>query len=85
MTISVNESENVISIYYVKDETQTHKLSYTVEYYKDGDLVKEDTQTVSKDVWVNDTTLPVDVEDINVTDKYVGYKFEKTEPSPIQI
>ena len=70
LTISVNESENVISIYYVKDETQTHKLSYTVEYYKDGDLVKEDTQTVSKDVWVNDTTLPVDVEDINVTDKY---------------
>ena len=60
------EDDGVIKVYYVKDETKTHELSYTVEYYKDGELVKEDTQTVSKNVWVNDTTLPVDVEDINM-------------------
>lgn len=70
------ENGTVVNLYYVKDASQTHKLSYTVEYYKDG--VKADTEKVEKEVWINDTTLPVDVSAINVTDKYDGYVFEKT-------
>ena len=80
-TITIDVKKNEISFYYVKDESQKHELSYTVEYYKDGE--KADTETVTKSVWVNDETLPVDVEKINVTDKYVGYKFVETNPTKI--
>ena len=66
-----------------KDGSQTKKLSYTVEYYKDNEKVVGDTQTVTKDVWVNATTLTVDKGAINTTDKYAGYKFDKTEPGTI--
>ena len=37
-----------------------------------------------KDVWVNDSNeLTVNRSAINITDKYTGYKFEKTEPGTI--
>ena len=76
--------ENVIKVYYVTDETQTKDLSYTVEYYKDGVKVTEDTQTVKDTVQVlKPNTLTVDKLSINTKDKYVGYKFEKTEPTTI--
>ena len=67
---------------FVKDASQTKEISYTVEYYKDGIHVTADDVVVSKDVWVNDTTLEVD--EVNTSnDKYTGYKFEKTEPTEI--
>ena len=40
--ISSNEEENIIRVYYVKDETQTKELSYTVKYYKNGVLTDTD-------------------------------------------
>ena len=46
-------------------------------------LVEKDTQKVTKTVWINSNTLPVDVANINVTNKYVGYSFEKTNPETI--
>ena len=82
--ISSNEKENIIKVYYVADETQTKDLSYTVEYYKDGVKVTEDTQTVKDTVQVlKPDTLTVDKLGINTKDKYVGYKFEKTNPTEI--
>ena len=82
--ISSNEKENIIKVYYVADETQTKDLSYTVEYYKDGVKVTEDTQTVKDTVQVlKPNTLKVDKLSINTVNKYVGYKFEKTEPTTI--
>ena len=82
--ISSNEEENIIRVYYVKDETQTKDLSYTVEYYKNGVKVTEDTQTVKDTVQVlKPDTLTVDKSNINTKDKYVGYKFEKTNPTEI--
>ena len=82
--ISSNEEENIIRVHYVKDETQTKELSYTVEYYKDGVKVTEDTQTVKTTVQVlKPDTLTVDKSNINTKDKYVGYKFEKTNPTEI--
>ena len=68
--VEITTGENVLNFYYEKDETQKHTLNYKVEYYKDEVLA--DTDKVSKDVWVNDTTLPVDVDSINVTDKTYG-------------
>ena len=66
------------------DDSQTKNLSYTVEYYKDGVKVDADTQTETKMVQVLEpNTLTVDKSKINTTDKYYGYKLEKTEPTPI--
>ena len=83
IVISSSE-ENVIKVYYVTDENQTKQLSYTVEYYKDGKKVENDTQVVkqTKQVLESDT-LTVKKSEINVTNKYVGYKFEKTNPETI--
>ena len=84
LTITENESENIIRIYYVIDESQTKELSYIVEYYKDGVIVDSDTEVFTETVQVlEDDTLEVDVSLINVTNKYVGYKFEKTEPNSV--
>ena len=78
------ENKGVIKVYYVKDDSQTKDLSYTVEYYKDGVKVDTDTQTVTKTVQVLEpNTLTVDMSKINTTDKYYGYKLEKTDPAPI--
>lgn len=83
IVISSSE-ENVIKVYYVTDENQTKELSYTVEYYKDGKKVENDTQVVkqTKQVLESDT-LTVKKSEINVTNKYVGYKLEKTNPETI--
>ena len=72
------DNGGVIKVYYVKDESQTKKLSYTVEYYKDNQKVDGDTETVEKTVWVNDSnTLAVDKDAINISNKYQGYKFDE--------
>ena len=84
LTVTEDKTKNVINVYYVTDENQTKELSYTVEYYKDGNKVANDTQVVkqTKQVLESDT-LTVKKGEINVTDKYVGYKFEKTNPETI--
>ena len=84
LTVSEDKTKNVINVYYLTDENQTKELSYTVEYYKDGKKVENDTQVVkeTKQVLESDT-LTVKKSEINVTDKYVGYSFVKTEPSTI--
>lgn len=83
IVISSSE-ENVIKVYYILDDGQTKTLTYTVNYYKDGNLVKEDTETIyeTKQVLESDT-LTVKSEEINIKDKYVGYKFVKTNPELI--
>ena len=84
LTITEVAENNVIKVYYVTDETQTKVLSYTVEYYKDGEKQDADTQTVSKTVQVLESDeLTVNKEEINTVDKYTGYRFDKTEPSEI--
>ena len=45
LTIATDESQNVIRVYYVKDESQTKNITYTVKYFKDGTEVTEDQQT----------------------------------------
>ena len=84
LTVSEDKTKNVINVYYVIDENQTKELSYTVEYYKDGKKVENDTQVVKETKHVLESdTLTVKKGEINVTDKYVGYSFVKTEPSTI--
>ena len=84
LTISYDTTKNVINVYYVTDEKQTKELKYTVEYYKDGVLQANDTQVETKTVQVlGPDTLNVDKAKINTTDKYYGYKLEKTIPTTI--
>ena len=74
----------IIKVYYILDDGQTKTLTYTVNYYKDGNLVKDDTETIyeTKQVLESDT-LTVKSKEINIKDKYVGYKFVKTNPELI--
>ena len=71
------ETDHTEIVKYVTDETQTKELSYTVEYYQNGNVVTADTQTVTKTVQVLEAdTLTVNKAEINTTNKYVGYKFD---------
>lgn len=77
-------NENVtLYAQWAKDESATKKASYSVEYYKDGENVVGDTQTVQQDIWVGSNTLTVNKADINTKDKYAGYVFDKTDPETI--
>ena len=84
LEISANAADNVIKVYYVKDDSQKKKLQYTVEYYKDDEKVSGDTQVVKEEVWVNaPDTLTVNKAEIAPADKYTGCMFEKTDPATI--
>ena len=84
LPLTIGVENNIINVYYVTDNTQTKELSYTVEYYKDGKKVENDTQKVTEPKQVLESdTLTIQKGEINVTDKYVGYKFEKTNPETI--
>ena len=75
LKITTNSANNIIKVYYVTDDSQVKNLSYTVEYYKEGRKVEEDTQTVSQTVQLlEDDILTVKKAQINITDKYYGYK-----------
>ena len=75
--------ENGGSIYviYVKDDSQTKELTYTVQYVTDDETVLgSEDKTV--DVWVNDTTYEVTSVDSKT---FPGYKV-KTEPTlPVDV
>ena len=63
--------ENVLTIYYTKDESQTDTIDYTIQYYKDGVMVPTDTENHSSTIYVLDkiTFSP------NVN-KYEGYNYD---------
>ena len=81
LTLRRDEEYNIINVYYITDESQTKKITYKVEYYKDG--VKAETKVNTSTVQVLQNTVPVNKEEINTIDKYYGYKFEKVDPEVI--
>ena len=81
---SVVADGTVIKIYYVKDDSQKVEVKYTVEYYVDGVLQENDTKVDAKNIWIKATKeLEVNPALINTTDKYVGYKFDHSDPETI--
>ena len=73
LVISTDESKNVLSIYYDKDESQTKDIHYTIKYYKDGNIVNEDTEDYSSTIYVLDNiTFSPNV------NKYEGYNYDST-------
>ena len=84
LVIGENETENVLRVYYITDPTQKKSLHYTVEYYKDGTIVNADTQVESIEVqYLEPDTLTVDQSKINIENKYVGYRFDHSNPATI--
>ena len=80
----VVNSGDVIKIYYVTDPDQKTEVTYKVEYYKDNVLQGSDTQTERKLVQVlEEKVLEVNKDNINITDKYPGYTFDKTDPEEL--
>ena len=78
----LGERNNVIKVYYVKDEEQKHSVSYTVEYYKDGKLTNTEAP-VTDTKWIMDGAS-VDVTGVNTTNYYgAGYKFVETNPAEV--
>ena len=75
--ITENVDKNVIEVYYIKDESQTHDITYTVKHYIEGEYQEEDDFTDTQSVWVNDTEAEVTYE--LDEDKYVGYKLDSND------
>ena len=81
---SVVADGTVIKIYYVKDDSQKVEVKYIVEYYVDGVKQENDTKVDTKNIWINATKeLEVNSNYINITNKYVGYKFDHSDPETI--
>ena len=72
LTISSNSEENVVNVYYIKDE-----LGYTVHYFYDN--VEDENQMINENATFG-TTIE-SVPDKNKT----GYKHDKTEGLPLTI
>ena len=85
MTPEVKEGEEVangtvITLNYVKDESQTKELKYTVKHVIEGVEQTKDTKEYSKTVWVNeDNNLTVQKGSL-AHKTYEGYKFDSMEP-----
>ena len=83
-TFTDNSSSNSITLYYVKDETQTRTLSYTVEHYLDNALQTADTATVEEKVWVLDPATTLTVTPASVAHKsYTNAVFTHSDPAAI--
>ena len=83
-TFTDNSSSNSITLYYVKDETQTRTLSYTVEHYLDNALQTADTMTVEEKVWVLDPATTLTVTQESVAHKnYTNAVFTHSDPATI--
>ncbi len=83
-TFTDNSSSNSITLYYVKDETQTRTLSYTVEHYLDNALQTADTATVEEKVWVLDPATTLTVTPASVAHKnYTNAVFTHSDPATI--
>ena len=83
-SIIIGLGENVISIYYAEDETQTKEIKYTVEYYKGTRKVETDTVVVKETVRVlAPDTLTVDRTLFTDNNKYVGYQLDRTDPEEV--
>ena len=73
----------VIKVYYVKDEDDTKEVDYTVKFYKEGELVDEDTEIITQDVWAGGSDYAI--VDLNLIDpeKYEGYDLDHTDPETV--
>lgn len=79
--VSVNGMN--ITVGNLKDDSQTHNITYQVKYFIDDVEQTKDGQTVTKNVWINYNTIDVDKSTINTTDKYPGYRYNQAKGGAI--
>ena len=72
LIVSENVENNVIKVYYIKDQ-----FNYTVEYYYDGEIDADKTETIEATY----QDVIEEYEDKNIT----GYRLDKTENLPLTI
>ena len=65
---------------FVKDDTQTHRLGYTVEYYKNGVLAQTSPAVYGGEAWIGDATSLTVKEgaaagEVATSGKFPGYHF----------
>ena len=88
MEPSVKEGDSVddgttITLTYVKDDSQTKTLSYTVKYYKDGVEQTGDKVEETVTLWINDPTSQIAIQgEIAPAGKYTGYKLADGQTFP---
>ena len=74
------ENGTIITLYYVKDETQTQPTEYTVQHVVAGEV--RDTKTYKSTAWINDEDPKIVIEEGSLAQKsYTGYKFEGISPN----
>ncbi len=76
LTITSNPENNIIEVYYVKDE-----ISYTVEYYKDGETEPFETSQGLKALLGSQ----INAEDIDTSNMPNGYQLDRIEGTPLTI
>lgn len=63
-----------------KDESQTKSVSYTVQHVVDSQLMAQDTETFTADIWINaEEELEVQAGSLDPND-YAGYKLDSITP-----
>lgn len=77
------ETQNpyVIKVFYVKDDTVKHTVSFAINYYKDGTFF-ETVQGASATGWIGeDTSVTVDSAAIDTSNnRYAGYVLKEIDP-----
>ena len=74
LTLQEN-SNNVINVYYVKDDAQTQETKYTVQHVVAGEV--KDSQDYTSTAWINEQNPMIAIEEGSLDQKtYIGYKFD---------
>ena len=76
-------SGTVITINYIKDETQTKDLTYTSKHVVDGQEQVSDTKTYTSSIWVNEPTTTLGIVNGSLdANTYEGYTFVGIDVKP---
>lgn len=76
ITKTTSAEERTFTYTYVRDETQTRKISYTVKHIcRDTNEQIGETETVTEKVWINSADTTLNVQDITLRSK-TGYAYD---------
>ncbi len=71
VSLSNIKTDVTLTLTAVENQKDTKELSYTVKYYKDGNIVDADTETVSENVWKGISSNDMKVTSTISPNKYV--------------
>ena len=75
---------HVAKVYYVKDDSQTKRTSYTVKHVVDGVERTDDTRVYDGTAWINEQSPTIVVAGDTIQPKaYEGYRYVSTTPAVV--